>query len=93
MLLHSGVELGPEGQMLPHAPQFCGVVMGVWQPVPPEPEQFAKPAAQALVPQTPAVQVGVPLAEVQTLPQVPQLSGFVAVAIPQPLAGLLSQFE
>ena len=57
----------------PQAPQFAGELSSsVSQPFARLPSQLPQPGLHPM-PQTPAVQLGVPLAELQTLPQMPQL--------------------
>ena len=81
------VALHPVAQV----PQFAVfVLVFVSQPFAAFPSQFAKPAAQ-VIPQTPAVQVAVPLVALHTLPQPPQLPTLVFVFVSQPLVVPLSQ--
>src|SRR5574337_468257 len=56
----------------------------------PQPSQLAKPALQVM-PHTLAAQVAVPLVELQTVPQAPQLVGLVVRSVSQPLLTRPSQ--
>jgi hypothetical protein len=63
----------------------------VSQPFEYKPSQLANPAAHERTAQFPAVQVGVPLATKQAMPQPPQLFTSVVVVVSQPFAVLPSQ--
>lgn len=79
-------------QVTPQAPQLDVVFRGTSQPLVTLLSQLAKPAVQLMV-QVPALQPGVPLLELQTLPHVPQFSGSVFRFFSQPLEYSPSQFE
>jgi hypothetical protein len=69
---------------LGHAPQCCGDRLRFTsQPLLASPSQLPKPGEQ-LMPQTPAVQVGMPFVVLQALPQVPQFDTSAEVALSQP---------
>jgi hypothetical protein len=73
-----------------HAPQFVSVLSCASQPlVCALPSQLPQPLLHAIE-QVPAVQLGVPLALLQTVPQLPQLET-VVTTVSQPLFVLLSQ--
>lgn len=78
--------------VVPQPPQLFGSVAGgASQPLPGFLSQSRKPASHAPRPHAPALQTGVALMVVQTVPQVPQLAGSVAVAASQPLIASMSQ--
>src|SRR5258708_7181600 len=81
----------PLGHLVPQTPQLlASVPVLISQPSPATLLQSAKPALQTTV-QTPAAQVGVVLARLQTLPQPPQLAMSVWVPVSQPSAAIMSQ--
>lgn len=88
-LEHDSVAFGMS-HATPHAPQLVSVFRLVSHPLVGSPSQFAKPDAQVGT-QTPAVQVVVPLAFEQTLPQEPQFATLVFRLASQPLAATPSQ--
>ena len=59
-------------QVEPQSPQLLVVVKAVSQPVPTLESQLPQPALQ-LIEQVPLLQLGVPLVELHTVPQPPQL--------------------
>jgi hypothetical protein len=77
-------------QEVPHAPQFAVVVRLVSQPSEANPLQLPYPGLQEIE-QAPNEQDGVPLVELHTVLQPPQLLTLVCVLVSQPLLGLLSQ--
>jgi hypothetical protein len=73
-------------QILPQVPQlFVLLVRLVSQPLLAMPSQLPKPALHEAIVHTPLTQAAVPLAELQVVPQVPQLPGSVAVFTQVPL--------
>ena len=75
----------------PQPLQFNALVLVlVSQPLAALLSQLQKPATQ-LIPQTPRVQVAVPLVVSQALPQALQCAGVASRSTSQPLATLLSQ--
>jgi hypothetical protein len=89
-LLQEGVPLAEE-QAWPQAPQLLKLsVMLFSQPSAAFRLQLAHPVLQAML-HTPLVQDGVPLIELQTFPQVPQLLAAFVRLVSQPLAAFPSQ--
>jgi hypothetical protein len=86
---HDSVAFGMS-QATPQAPQLVSVFRLVSHPLVGSPSQFAKPVAQVGA-HTPFVQVVVPFALEQTVPQVPQFAGLVFRFASQPLAATPSQ--
>lgn len=89
-LVHTGVALGVL-HVVPHSPQLATLVRTlVSHPSSGSRLQFAKPAAHAML-HRPAAHIAVPLVELQTSPQAPQLRGSVLVLTSHPLAAFASQ--
>jgi hypothetical protein len=80
-------------QSFPQPPQWVRLVLVLAsQPLAALPSQSAVPGAQVrLQAQVPLLQTGVPVGQLQGLPQVPQCSVLVVTLVSQPLFGLLSQ--
>ena len=78
-------------QTVPHMPQLPVLVLVFVSQSVPEVAQWAKPGLQVPTAHLPWLQVGVPFAVVQMLPQVPQLLGSVWVFFSQPSAALMLQ--
>jgi hypothetical protein len=80
-------------QSAPQAPQFGRLVFRfVSQPSPGIPLQSPSPALQTEMPQTPAMQFGVPPTAGHTLPHAPQFETVVWVFTSHPFAAVPSQF-
>ncbi len=78
------VQVKPEPQVVPQAPQLVVVLSDASQPLPRAPSQLPKPDAHA-APQAPLTHAGEPLVTAgQTVPQVPQLVALVAVSTQVP---------
>lgn len=75
---------------LPHAPQLAVVARFVSQPFAVFPSQLPTPGLHVIPLHTPPLHSGVPPAELQTFPHVPQLL-VVVTSVSQPLFALLSQ--
>jgi hypothetical protein len=81
-------------QSCPHPPQWVRLVFRlVSHPSAPLPLQSPNPALQTEMPQTPAMQFGVPPTAGHTLPQAPQFEIFVWVFTSHPFAAVPSQFS
>ena len=89
---HTGVELGPDGHTLPHAPQLAALEASVTsQPFEGAPSQSAKPEVHAKE-HIAAEQVGEELArEGHATPQRPQLPAAVKRLTSQPFDAMPSQ--
>jgi hypothetical protein len=85
------VPLATAAHALPQLPQLVAVVMLVSQPLAALPSQSAQPAAQ-VGKQVLLVQVVVPCALLQAVPQAPQFDASVAVLASQPSAYAPLQF-
>jgi hypothetical protein len=75
----------------PHPAQFVSELSCVSHPFPVFPSQSPNPPVHAAHPQVPALQLGVPDGQLQTVPHVPQLLTFDSRLVSQPLFGLPSQ--
>jgi hypothetical protein len=85
-------QMALEAQRLPQAPQLLrSSVVGVSQPLEAMPSQLPKPAVHDARVQAPLVQAGLPLANVQVRPQVPQLVTVLVRLVSQPLLSSPSQ--
>src|SRR5450432_3181217 len=78
-------------QGLPHLPQLFTSLVSVVSQMTPSASQSPRPAAQLVIPQTPALQLGVPPTDAHTLPHLPQLSVSVVTEVSQPFERSLSQ--
>ena len=79
------------GHTLPQPPQWLTVFSAVSQPLRVLPSQLPQPLLQVGA-QFPPLQLVLPCAFVQAMPQPPQCATFEAKVTSQPLATLLSQF-
>ena len=79
------------GQVLPQPPQCVTVLTAVSQPLRGLPSQLPQPLLQDGTQELP-VQLVLPWALVQAVPQLPQFDTFVASVTSQPLATVPSQF-
>jgi hypothetical protein len=82
---HVGIELGPDGQRMPHDPQFIGSeLVVVSHPSDAFVLQSPKPVSHAATPHAPAAHRGVALVGSHTLLQRPQCVVSVAVVMHRP---------